>query len=89
MTVTAPAVLDGRQAEPGGLFSAFAGEHADAWHPYHYHRSPNLPSADASDALVTDRVGRLRRAPGVSDMYCMAASIPLPAVVQTLSAMVV
>ncbi|MDX3387024.1 UDP-N-acetylmuramoyl-tripeptide--D-alanyl-D-alanine ligase [Streptomyces niveiscabiei] len=29
VTVTAPAVLDGRQAEPGGLFVAFAGEHAD------------------------------------------------------------
>lgn len=27
--VTAPAVLDGRQARPGGLFVAFAGEHAD------------------------------------------------------------
>lgn len=26
VTVTAPAVLDGRQAEPGGLFAAFAGE---------------------------------------------------------------
>ena len=31
--VTAPAVLDGRQAEPGGLFVAFAGEHADG-HDY-------------------------------------------------------
>ncbi|WP_059005676.1 UDP-N-acetylmuramoyl-tripeptide--D-alanyl-D-alanine ligase [Streptomyces specialis] len=31
--VTAPAVLDGRQAEPGGLFVAFAGEHADG-HAY-------------------------------------------------------
>ncbi|HEY5400266.1 MAG TPA: hypothetical protein VIL16_33270 [Trebonia sp.] len=30
VTVTAPAVLDGRQAEPGGLFIAFAGEHATA-----------------------------------------------------------
>lgn len=29
VTVTAPAVLDGRQAEPGGLFVAFAGEHTD------------------------------------------------------------
>ncbi len=28
-TVTAPAVLDSRQAEPGGLFVAFAGEHVD------------------------------------------------------------
>ena len=27
--VTAPAVLDGRQAEPGGLFVAFTGAHAD------------------------------------------------------------
>jgi large subunit ribosomal protein L2 len=27
--VTAPAVLDSREAEPGGLFVAFAGEHAD------------------------------------------------------------
>lgn len=27
--VTAPAVLDGRQAEPGGLFVAFDGEHVD------------------------------------------------------------
>jgi UDP-N-acetylmuramoyl-tripeptide--D-alanyl-D-alanine ligase len=31
--VTAPAVLDGRQAEPGGLFVAFAGDHADG-HDY-------------------------------------------------------
>ena len=31
--VTAPAVLDGRRAEPGGLFVAFAGEHADG-HDY-------------------------------------------------------
>jgi UDP-N-acetylmuramoyl-tripeptide--D-alanyl-D-alanine ligase len=31
--VTAPAVLDGRQAEPGGLFVAFAGEHVDG-HEY-------------------------------------------------------
>ncbi|TRO57408.1 MULTISPECIES: UDP-N-acetylmuramoyl-tripeptide--D-alanyl-D-alanine ligase [unclassified Streptomyces] len=29
VTVTAPAVLDSRQAEPGSLFVAFAGEHAD------------------------------------------------------------
>jgi UDP-N-acetylmuramoyl-tripeptide--D-alanyl-D-alanine ligase len=29
VTVTAPAVLDGRQAEPGGLFVAFAAEHVD------------------------------------------------------------
>jgi UDP-N-acetylmuramoyl-tripeptide--D-alanyl-D-alanine ligase len=33
VTVTAPAVLDGRQAEPGGLFAAIAGEHADG-HDY-------------------------------------------------------
>jgi UDP-N-acetylmuramoyl-tripeptide--D-alanyl-D-alanine ligase len=33
VTVTAPAVLDDRQAEPGGLFAAFAGEHADG-HDY-------------------------------------------------------
>ncbi|WP_129667752.1 UDP-N-acetylmuramoyl-tripeptide--D-alanyl-D-alanine ligase [Phytoactinopolyspora endophytica] len=33
VTVTAPAVLDGRQADPGGLFVAFAGEHADG-HDY-------------------------------------------------------
>jgi UDP-N-acetylmuramoyl-tripeptide--D-alanyl-D-alanine ligase len=33
VTVTAPAVLDGRQAEPGGLFVAFAGERADG-HDY-------------------------------------------------------
>ena len=33
VTVTAPAVLDGRQAEPGGLFVAFAGEYADG-HDY-------------------------------------------------------
>lgn len=33
VTVTASAVLDGRQAEPGGLFVAFAGEHADG-HDY-------------------------------------------------------
>ncbi len=29
VTVTAPAVLDGRQATPGGLFVAFTGEHVD------------------------------------------------------------
>ncbi len=33
VTVTAPAVLDGRQSEPGGLFVAFAGEHVDG-HDY-------------------------------------------------------
>ncbi|MFC8515595.1 UDP-N-acetylmuramoyl-tripeptide--D-alanyl-D-alanine ligase [Streptomyces sp. NPDC057257] len=33
VTVTAPAVLDGRRAEPGGLFVAFAGEHVDG-HDY-------------------------------------------------------
>lgn len=33
VTVAAPAVLDGRQAEPGGLFVAFAGEHVDG-HDY-------------------------------------------------------
>ncbi|AZM61268.1 MULTISPECIES: UDP-N-acetylmuramoyl-tripeptide--D-alanyl-D-alanine ligase [unclassified Streptomyces] len=33
VTVTAPAVLDGRQAEQGGLFVAFAGEHVDG-HDY-------------------------------------------------------
>ena len=33
VTVTAPAVLDGRQVEPGGLFVAFAGEHVDG-HDY-------------------------------------------------------
>lgn len=33
VTVTAPAVLDSRRAEPGGLFVAFAGEHADG-HDY-------------------------------------------------------
>lgn len=33
VTVTAPAVLDGRQAELGGLFVAFAGEHVDG-HDY-------------------------------------------------------
>jgi len=33
VTVTAPAVLDSRQAEPGGLFVAFAGESADG-HDY-------------------------------------------------------
>jgi UDP-N-acetylmuramoyl-tripeptide--D-alanyl-D-alanine ligase len=33
VTVTAPAVLDGRQAEPGGLFVAFAGEQVDG-HDY-------------------------------------------------------
>lgn len=31
--VTAPAVLDGRQSEPGGLFAAFVGEHVDG-HDY-------------------------------------------------------
>lgn len=29
VTITAPAVLDGREAEPGGLFVAFGGEHVD------------------------------------------------------------
>ncbi|MCX4906149.1 UDP-N-acetylmuramoyl-tripeptide--D-alanyl-D-alanine ligase [Streptomyces sp. NBC_00878] len=33
VTVTAPAVLDSRQAEQGGLFVAFAGEHVDG-HEY-------------------------------------------------------
>lgn len=33
VTVTAPAVLDGRQAEPGGLFVAFAGDQVDG-HDY-------------------------------------------------------
>lgn len=33
VTVTAPAVLDGRKAAPGGLFAAFAGEHTDG-HDY-------------------------------------------------------
>ena len=33
VTVTAPAVLDGRQAEPGGLFVAVAAEGADG-HDY-------------------------------------------------------
>lgn len=33
VTVSAPAVLDGRTAEPGGLFVAFAGERADG-HEY-------------------------------------------------------
>ena len=33
VTVTAPAVLDGRLAEPGALFAAFAGERADG-HDY-------------------------------------------------------
>jgi UDP-N-acetylmuramoyl-tripeptide--D-alanyl-D-alanine ligase len=33
VTVTAPAVLDSRRAEPGGLFVAFAGEHVDG-HDY-------------------------------------------------------
>lgn len=33
VTVTAPAVLDSRQAEPGGLFVAFAGERVDG-HEY-------------------------------------------------------
>jgi UDP-N-acetylmuramoyl-tripeptide--D-alanyl-D-alanine ligase len=33
VTVTKPAVLDGRQAEPGGLFVAVPGEHADG-HDY-------------------------------------------------------
>jgi UDP-N-acetylmuramoyl-tripeptide--D-alanyl-D-alanine ligase len=33
MTVTAPAVLDGRQAEPGGLFVALPGRRADG-HDY-------------------------------------------------------
>jgi UDP-N-acetylmuramoyl-tripeptide--D-alanyl-D-alanine ligase len=33
VTVTAPAVLDGRLAEPGGLFVAFDGEHVDG-HDY-------------------------------------------------------
>ncbi|MEU5045570.1 UDP-N-acetylmuramoyl-tripeptide--D-alanyl-D-alanine ligase [Streptomyces griseorubiginosus] len=33
VNVTAPAVLDSRRAEPGGLFVAFAGEHADG-HDY-------------------------------------------------------
>ncbi len=33
VTVTAPTVLDGRLAEPGALFAAFAGEQSDG-HDY-------------------------------------------------------
>ncbi|WP_069760910.1 UDP-N-acetylmuramoyl-tripeptide--D-alanyl-D-alanine ligase [Streptomyces sp. LUP47B] len=44
VTVTAPAVLDGRQAEPGGLFVAFAGEHVDG---HDYVRQAGLSGAVA------------------------------------------
>src|SRR5258708_20153185 len=42
VTVTAPAVLDGRQAEPGGLFVAFAGEPA-AGHAYAHQAARSRP----------------------------------------------
>ncbi|MQM28629.1 UDP-N-acetylmuramoyl-tripeptide--D-alanyl-D-alanine ligase [Glycomyces albidus] len=65
LQVTAPAVLDGRDAEPGGLFVAFPGEHADG-HDYADQAGragavavlgtrptalPTVVAADAQDAL--------------------------------------
>ncbi|MEU0314869.1 UDP-N-acetylmuramoyl-tripeptide--D-alanyl-D-alanine ligase [Nocardioides sp. NPDC006273] len=46
VTVRAPAVIDGRAAAPGGLFVAFAGEHADG-HEY----APQAAAAGAVAAL--------------------------------------
>ncbi|NYI76887.1 UDP-N-acetylmuramoyl-tripeptide--D-alanyl-D-alanine ligase [Nocardioides panzhihuensis] len=46
VTVNAPAVIDGRAADPGGLFVAFAGEHADG-HEY----APQAAAAGAVAAL--------------------------------------
>jgi UDP-N-acetylmuramoyl-tripeptide--D-alanyl-D-alanine ligase len=46
VTVSAPAVIDGRAAAPGGLFVAFAGEHADG-HEY----APQAAAAGAVAAL--------------------------------------
>lgn len=63
VTVTAPAVLDGRRAEPGGLFVAFAGQHADG-HDFAEQsaragavavlgtRSTTLPTVVASDSAI-------------------------------------
>ena len=63
VTVTAPAVLDGRRAEPGGLFVAFVGEHADG-HDFAElsaragavavlgTRSTTLPTVVASDSAI-------------------------------------
>ncbi|MBB3089123.1 UDP-N-acetylmuramoyl-tripeptide--D-alanyl-D-alanine ligase [Nocardioides albus] len=50
VTVSAPAVIDGRAAEPGGLFVAFAGEHTDG-HEY------------ASQAAATGAVAALGTRP--------------------------
>lgn len=44
VTVSAPAVIDGRAADPGGLFVAFAGEHTDG-HEY-------APQAAAAGAVA-------------------------------------
>ncbi|MCF2533573.1 UDP-N-acetylmuramoyl-tripeptide--D-alanyl-D-alanine ligase [Yinghuangia soli] len=49
VTVTAPAVLDGRQAEPGGLFVAFAGEHVDG------HRFAEQASRAGAAAVLGSR----------------------------------
>ncbi|MBC7279169.1 UDP-N-acetylmuramoyl-tripeptide--D-alanyl-D-alanine ligase [Nocardioides sp.] len=46
VTVSAPAVIDGRAADPGGLFVAFAGEHTDG-HEY----APQAAAAGAVAAL--------------------------------------
>lgn len=46
VTVSAPAVIDGRKADPGGLFVAFVGEHADG-HAY----APQAAEAGAVAAL--------------------------------------
>ena len=47
VTVTAPPVLDSRLAEPGSLFVAFAGQHADG----HDHAGP----AGAAGAVASAR----------------------------------
>lgn len=44
VTVSAPAVIDGREADPGGIFVAFAGEHTDG-HEY-------APQAAAAGAVA-------------------------------------
>ena len=55
VTVTAPPVLDSRLAEPGSLFVAFAGQHADG----HDHAGP----AGAAGAVASTRLADPHRCP--------------------------
>ncbi|MCP2337945.1 UDP-N-acetylmuramoyl-tripeptide--D-alanyl-D-alanine ligase [Actinomadura rupiterrae] len=52
LQVTAPAVIDSRLIQPGGLFAALAGDHADG-HDF----APQAIAAGATAALVTRPVG--------------------------------